>query len=93
MSTEDKKQYWCELTVTPGLSEWDNYVRVYDSRIFYGNSSTVYTLSNPYSVEMATQNLENAGYVVRKRDSNDESYVTKHTVIYEGMPIGHCGDK
>jgi hypothetical protein len=93
MSTTNKKPYWCELTVTPGLSEWDNYVKVYDSCTFYGDSSTVYNFSNPYSVMMATKHLENAGYIVRKRDSNDESYVTKHTVIYAGMPIGHHGEK
>jgi hypothetical protein len=93
MSTVDKKSYWCELTVTPGLSEWDNYVKVYDSCTFYGNTCTIYNFSDPHSVMIATKHLEHAGYIVRKRDNNDDSYVTNHTVIFAGMPIGRHNDK
>lgn len=83
--------YWCELTVTPGLSEYDESVKVFDSRTNYPPTCTVYTFSNRYSVKMATKHLENAGYIVRKRDSESEPYITKHDVVYSGTTIAHHG--
>ena len=75
------------ITVSPGIPDFEEPLKVFDTRTNYGRDYTDYTFSTMSSARCAKSLFENNGYIVVLNDGKGASETTEHTKYYNGMKI------